>query len=470
MNRCNLATALGFYVNSIEGLSDAFSKSLDDIFHTGFHSVLLTNFMFDLPWLFERIPTLLTAERVLIVHGDDQPASVGIPTVALHKPRLPFPYGTHHTKLIILFYSHGVRFVLTTANMIASDWECKTQGIFLKDFSTIGGDNWKHSYFLETLDDYLSSLGKPLEYFRQLLQKYDFSSAGVVLVPSVPGYHRGKKLHSYGHMALRQCISKYVKTTCEVIPLTHSSHSSRGLLIQCSSIGSVSEKWFHEEFLCSLLSFQSKDVPYFWHLMWPNVDQVRTSIQGYYSGYALLWSQRNRKDFLESHLCPWNGSLLQRDRAMPHMKSYLAYEENGYIHWFLLTCANLSGAAWGCLQKKQSNSPQLFIRSYELGIFWTASLIVPLSFSIESNTFTSIDIAQNEKDDMKAQDIITTPQYITSLSDNRTVFLFAFTISTALLGFVFFIRPIITALVYRWSLFKTRYFWKYVASFSRSIN
>ncbi|GJD10687.1 Tyrosyl-DNA phosphodiesterase 1 [Galdieria sulphuraria] len=215
MSQKDLVDSLGFYLNQVEGAISIFTKSLDEIFQPGFHSVLLTNYMFDLSWLFQRVPILLTVERLLIVHGDEQVYQPFSPYhfITFHKPRLPFPYGTHHTKLIILFYPTKVRFVLTTANMIQSDWEYKTQ---------------------ETMDDYLSAL------------------AGVVLIPSVPGYHGGRNLDKYGHRSLHSNISQYCCISDEQRIRRKTTHSTIRLLLQCSSMGSISEKWLKQELFHSM--------------------------------------------------------------------------------------------------------------------------------------------------------------------------------------------------------------------------
>lgn len=58
-------------------------------------------------------------------------------------------------------------------------------------------------------------------------------------------------------------------------------------------------------------------------------------------------------------------------RAMPHIKTFARYNDQN-LAWFLLTSANLSKAAWGALQK---NNSQLMIRSYELGVLFLPSPI-----------------------------------------------------------------------------------------------
>ena len=46
------------------------------------------------------------------------------------KPR--YPYGTHHTKMMVLVYGDGrVRVVVHTANLVPGDWENRTQGLWV---------------------------------------------------------------------------------------------------------------------------------------------------------------------------------------------------------------------------------------------------------------------------------------------------------------------------------------------------
>lgn len=61
---------------------------------------------------------------------------------------------------------------------------------------------------------------------------------------------------------------------------------------------------------------------------------------------------------------------------MPHIKTYTRIyhdeEKNKtLVAWHLLTSANLSRAAWGEYQK---NKTQMYIKSFELGVFFCPSL------------------------------------------------------------------------------------------------
>ena len=81
------------------------------------------------PPRFRRLP-------VLVVHGLSRDAKADLvvqaarhsPHVRLAQAKLPDPFGTHHTKMMILKYAEGLRVAITTANLIAHDWHQKTQG------------------------------------------------------------------------------------------------------------------------------------------------------------------------------------------------------------------------------------------------------------------------------------------------------------------------------------------------------
>ena len=51
--------------------------------------------------------------------------------IVLSQVNLPFQYGTHHTKMMLLQYTNGLRIVIHTANLVPDDWEEKTQGYWV---------------------------------------------------------------------------------------------------------------------------------------------------------------------------------------------------------------------------------------------------------------------------------------------------------------------------------------------------
>lgn len=323
---------------------------------------------------------------MLVVHGEsgttvehlkrNKPANW-----ILHKPPLPISYGTHHSKAMLLVYSTGVRVVVHTANLIYVDWNNKTQGLWMQDFPWKDKSNLSNGCSFENdLVNYLNTLKWPdfsvnlpvignVNINASFFKKFDYSSAVVRLIASVPGYHMGPNLKKWGHMKLRSVLEECIfdKEFCK-----------SPLVYQFSSLGSLDEKWL-AEFASSMSSGMTSDKsplgigkPL---IIWPTVEDVRCSLEGYRAGNAIPSPQKNvEKDFLKRYWARWKANHVGRCRAMPHIKTYTRYNGQN-LAWFLLTSANLSKAAWGALQK---NNSQLMIRSYELGVLF-------LPYSIQNN-------------------------------------------------------------------------------------
>jgi len=146
------------------------------------------------------------------------------------------------------------------------------------------------------------------------------------------------------------------------------------LVCQFSSLGSLQETWLLHEFKTSLTSRKGGGIRANRagvQLVWPTVEQVRTSLAGYSAGGSLPCPQRNLKPFLSPLFHRWDGSESNRKEAMPHIKTYLRHSD-GKLHFFMLTSANLSRTTWGKLEKGGS---QLFIRSFELGVLFLPSFL-----------------------------------------------------------------------------------------------
>ncbi|KAG6532682.1 hypothetical protein ZIOFF_006532 [Zingiber officinale] len=309
-------------VQCVPAWANTSSITIGDVIQGNALVAILSNYMVDIDWL-----------------------KVKLANWVFHKPSLPIAYGTHHSKAMLLVYPKGVRVVVHTANLIHVDWNNKTQGLWMQDFPWKGNDQCMDSLFENDLVDYLKALK-------------------VRLIASVPGYHTASNLKKWGHMKLRSVLENCVfdKEFCK-----------SPLVYQFSSLGSLDEKWL-SELAVSMSSGVSSDKsplgigkPL---IIWPTVEDVRCSIEGYAAGNAIPSPQKNvEKAFLRKYWARWKANHVGRCHAMPHIKTYARYNAQN-LAWFLLTSANLSKAAWGALQK---NNSQLMIRSYELGVLFLPS-------------------------------------------------------------------------------------------------
>ena len=197
---------LGFHLLRTEGLSEkdnAFTVSLHDVFlqHSSrkLTSACLCNFEFDLPWLFSEVPKLLACNPLVIVHGNRTHSIIDANEKAMphgshfHKPKRMPPYGTNHGKVLILVFEGFVRIAITTANMVYSDWNKKSQGIWFRDFlpkqrGKPGGSNTEFSRELFRYLRHLKNNGcDGMDGVLSQLADFDLTTADVALVTSVPG-------------------------------------------------------------------------------------------------------------------------------------------------------------------------------------------------------------------------------------------------------------------------------------------
>ncbi|XP_039119814.1 tyrosyl-DNA phosphodiesterase 1 isoform X2 [Dioscorea cayenensis subsp. rotundata] len=377
--------SLTFRLMQVKGLPswvNSSSVTIKDVIQGDVLVAILSNYMVDIDWLLSACPAMKRIPHVLVVHGESGAAVEHIkktkpPNWILHKPSLPISYGTHHSKAMLLIYPKGLRVVVHTANLIFVDWNNKTQGLWMQDFPWKDQNSGTGSPFENDLVDYLSMLKWPefsvnlpnvghININASFFRKFDYSNAAVRLIASVPGYHIGPNLKKWGHMKVRSILEEFV--------FDKEFHKSP-LIYQFSSLGSLDEKWL-SEFSFSMSSGVTHDKsplgigkPL---IIWPTVEDVRCSLEGYAAGSCIPSPQKNvEKDVLNKYWAKWKATHVGRCRAMPHIKTYTRYNGQN-LAWFLLTSANLSKAAWGALQK---NNSQLMIRSYELGVLFLPTTV-----------------------------------------------------------------------------------------------
>ncbi|KAF7840668.1 tyrosyl-DNA phosphodiesterase 1 isoform X1 [Senna tora] len=293
--------------------------SINDVIQGDILVAVLSNYMVDMDWLIPACPTLSKIPHVLVVHGEsdgredymkrNKPASW-----VLHKPPLPISFGTHHSKAMLLVYPRGVRVIVHTANLISVDWNNKSQGLWMQDFPWKDQNNpSKGSEFETDLVEYLNTLKWP-EFSVKLpslgnfsispsfFKKFDYSNAMVRLIASVPGYHTGASLKRWGHMKLR-CLLQECTFDEEF--------KNSPLVYQFSSLGSLDEKWM-AELASSMSAGISEDKTPLGigkpQIVWPTVEDVRCSLEGYAAGSAIPSPLKNvEKDFLKKYWAKWKA-------------------------------------------------------------------------------------------------------------------------------------------------------------------
>jgi len=369
----------------------------------------LHNYLFDLDFVFETCPALgsfvASGGLVKVFHGDGRPprsdAATAMPAaVECFEPPTE-QFGTMHSKCIVVVRPSRLSVHVITANFIFSDWHNKTNGVWSGSFPRLDAPPPRPAagtFGLDLLEYYeaVRAIGadKPGSWsssdqdgaaprWRALdvswLSLYDYSGARARLVASVPGTsgptagrHTGEHIQKWGHMRVRGLLA----AEGLAVPLDDSV-----LALQFSSLSSVgnNDKWLRE--LVASLCGGSAVMPRL-RVVYPTRAQVGASLEGWVAGASIPCQTANAAKLRSvlkqlsgasalARLCGWDGGPSGRAAAVPHIKSYALYTDEGRLGWAMLTSSNLSQAAWGKLEK---GGTQLYIKSYELGVLVLPSL------------------------------------------------------------------------------------------------
>ncbi|KAG5949595.1 hypothetical protein E4U60_003742 [Claviceps pazoutovae] len=372
------------------------------------------NFLHDIDFLMDAFDSdIRHLVDVHVVHGfwkreDPQRMALSLAAsaydnVKLHVAPMPEMFGTHHSKMMILFrHDDTAEVVIHTANMIAKDWTNMTNAVWrsprlpsraaegsqmsssYEDLAIGSGDRFKADLlsYLRCYDCRVLTC-KPLA---DKLSRYDFSAVRAALVASAPGVHDGHDLSNtpFGWSAMK----RYLKAVpCQA--------GSAEVVVQISSIATLGGKdgWLQETLFDALSSGQRRGQRPRFKIVFPTADEVRRSLDGYASGGSIHTriqsaQQAQQMKYLQPILYHWandcddgaglpSGIAVQnsgRNRAAPHIKTYIRYNENQTLDWALLTSANLSKQAWGGAAKPTG---QVRIASWEVGVLIWPELLQP---------------------------------------------------------------------------------------------
>ena len=381
--------------------------SLRDIVSGPVRWCVVMNFMIDLPWLLspDGCPELLRIPKVVWI-GDERSSPTprdpeflrlkGARDWTVVNPPCP-KFGTHHTKCFILVYDTGVRVCVHTANLIHGDVRKRTNAAWCQDFpNKSAADLGRKSEFERDLGRYLATLGWKDETCAlpgaggrvvvgpSAMSRFDFSGAGAKLISSVPGRWVGAAMRDYGHTGVRHALAG----------MTFPAKFKRAPVVcQFTSVGATTEKWMGEmarSFGAGGPSLGDGELK----LVWPTMGEVRGSNLGYATGGSIPGAtDKISREHVRRRLHRWREQYSSdetrptklpdppastdptgRGRVMPHVKTFARYAPGAPhdLAWVIVGSHNLSGAAWGRLEK---NETQIAILSYELGVLLSPRLI-----------------------------------------------------------------------------------------------
>eukprot|EP00605_Chrysophyceae_sp_TOSAG23-4_P000399 GSChrysophyteH1.ASY1.ANO1.455.1 assembled CDS len=378
------------YNHNCLDLGDLFRSEPDN----SIEEVVLVNFVFDLSYIYKELHMICEGNcPVLLLHGEKETHGKWLQEATKQNSTLrgalcrPFfswrfvqvhlpgeAFGTHHSKICIIFFENGIRVCIHTANLREGDHHNMTNGLFVQDFpkKIRSATSPGICKFEEDLCAYFRSYTLDTTTLANMeMRQYDFSSAEVTLVPSVPGRHKinragsshvssvstqGSHRQQFGYLAVQKKM-QYLEVNESM-----SEGIGKGTAETCDA----DNDWIQDSKL---------------RIIFPTVGSIRSSVGGYSQANSipvraenLLSGNDTLLPYYAKTLCIYDGTVSGRHNLPPHIKTYSQFRSINYGHltellWFILTSSNLSQAAWGVLQSP-SKGPKLYIKSYEMGVLF----------------------------------------------------------------------------------------------------
>lgn len=371
-------------------------------------SVWLFDYLFNMEFVMSHFSVKSESIPVYVMHGSWKKESAcrahleearhAYPNINVRCAYTPDPYGTHHTKMIVLFAKLSgkdlARVVIHTANMIPFDLENMTQGAWISPWLPlekgkeppgpfpIGSGRRFKIDMLRYLRQYKDKARELVDH----LEEFDFSSIRAAFVASAPSKHsvtdaKPREFTSFGWPGLKQVVRAAMAAKQEV------ERDDYSVVIQMSSIGSMTENWFRgfKDVLHAGGTYSVGRASTM--IIWPTVEEVRTSLNGYESGgsihlrnlnataqkqvtwlqnkYFYHWGKTTENQTTASQSTTIVGDAM-RSLAAPHIKTYTRFNKKmDRIAWALLTSANMSTKAWGGSKDKDDF---VNVASWEVGV------------------------------------------------------------------------------------------------------
>jgi tyrosyl-DNA phosphodiesterase-1 len=387
------------------------------------------------------------------------------PNVELLHAYIPDPFGTHHSKMLILYrHDDTAQVIIHTANMIDRDWTNMTQAVWasphlplLSRAPSYQSDTTEvhpigsGERFKVDLLRYLGTYEKRLKSLTTQLNNCDFSSVKAAFIGSAPSRQKPaaaspSKATSFGWLGLQEILSRvpiakvkddnsspHIITQISSIATlgaqpTWLSHFQSVLACYATTTAAVSDKtpalfskastFFAK---CEPSMAKKKSPPPKYSVVFPTAEEIRTSLDGYTSGHSIHWKlqsaqQQKQLEYMHPLLCHWTHSSTtssqgdvskqeaHRGPAAPHIKTYIRFAngEHRMIDWAMVTSANLSKQAWGDVVNKKD---EIWIQSWETGVVvWPALFAEPTQDVVIVPVFGKDMPGPEDQESMRAEE------------------------------------------------------------------
>ena len=303
-------------------------------------------------------------------------------------PKCP-PYGTHHSKMFVLFYGErGVRVIIHTSNLEFTNLFMQTEGSWVQDFPFRGRSA---SMVATSSNDFERYLGRVLvasgiAEAPALLSKYDFSTAEVALVATIPKVPNGGAYSTPGEISQVGLgrVQHLLQRERALNPDWAQKIKTWPVVLQGSSLGSQASRvspsanWLVDELGFAMGARNADQV----ELVVVTQQEMEDSHFGMDGAQATFFKREHFElPVVKRILRKWtpsNHSLPTRSLLLPHFKSYTCYEpsSNGArreLAWAMIGSHNCTKAAWGSWTS--SARDKLTCLSYELSVMFLPSVL-----------------------------------------------------------------------------------------------
>ncbi|KAF2002350.1 phospholipase D/nuclease [Amniculicola lignicola CBS 123094] len=333
------------------------------------------NFLFDVEFLMGMFDEDVRAlVGVKIVHGfwrKDDGRRVGLMEAAQHYPNvslisayMPDPFGTHHSKMMILFrHDDLAQVIIHTANMIPKDWGNMTQAVWQSPLLPLLSSSdvidratdqphpiGSGERFEVDLMRYIDAYGNRLRELKTQLVRYDFSTIRAAFIGSTPSRQKPSSVNSalqtsWGWLGLKEVLSG-IPITPTISPEDNQEDDGPNIVMQVSSVATLGQTSAWLDHFQSVLNQHKKPLPpstpsnittsthpsrqaqtpsspFFttlsqknpkapkFSLIFPTASEIRTSLNGYRSGGSIHTklqsaAQQKQLEYLRPILCHWD--------------------------------------------------------------------------------------------------------------------------------------------------------------------
>ncbi|GAM21579.1 hypothetical protein SAMD00019534_047540 [Acytostelium subglobosum LB1] len=364
-----------FYLNQLPtNQNDSFINIFNIFGPPNMKSALICGFSMEDKWILSQlylcqgkvVPTTLIKHWVK--PSKEGKFMVNENLMIIHPPLSNTGFGCMHSKLMLLVYPDYIRVVIPSANPTNYDYDDIGQTVWLQDFKQPAEGTSPTCEFKATLKRFVQSMGMSCQF----LDKYDFSTARATLIVSAPGYHSGTSLSSYGHMQLRSVLQRYYQEKEKDLE-QGAKRPSHEVHYQCSSLGLVNDKW-SGQFLesCHVGSVANQPQSASLNILFPSYTWVRQKKERLENSGIIFLTKNNyeNESFPRSSFRTISHRYKHRENLVLHSKILIGTsnhqgQSKKRFDWIYVGSHNFSPAAWGRLQK---NDSQLYIANFEIGV------------------------------------------------------------------------------------------------------